>query len=139
MPEGGQLGVILALHAAFRRRDLDALADLIDPEVDWHASNALPFGGPLHGTDAVRGYLTDLWAFFDNVDLGTPELHHAGASVMATGVQTVSTQNGETHELQYSQLFTLENALVVRYRERNDAGEVVRAVTDEMAVEAQAD
>lgn len=133
MPDDREIGVVRALHAAFGRRDLDGLAALLAPGVEWQASNALPFGGSLSGIDAVRGYITDLWAFFENVHLGEPELHRAGAAVMATGVETLSTSGGEHHQLQYSQLFTVDGGLVTRYRERNDAGEVVRAVIDEMA------
>jgi ketosteroid isomerase-like protein len=131
--EGEHQGIVRGFHAAFGARDLDTCAALLAPDVDWHAPTGFPFGGHHSGVDAVRGYLTDLWGFFDDVDLGTPELHVAGASVMAVGVETVVTLSGERHELEYSQLFAIEDGLIATYRERGDAGRVVKAVSAEMA------
>lgn len=138
MIEGEHEGIVRGFHAAFRARDLDACAALLAPDVEWHVPSGFPFGGHHTGVDAVRGYLTDLWVFFDDVDLGAPELHVAGASVMAVGTATVVTLNGKRHELEYSQLFAIEDGLIATYRERGDAGRMVKVVSAEMAFDGGA-
>ena len=44
---------------AFRARDLDALAEVLDPDVVWHIPGRHPRAGDVRGRDGVTGWLAD--------------------------------------------------------------------------------
>jgi hypothetical protein len=50
--------LIRRVYAAFNARDIDAVLEHLDPEVDW--TNAWE-GGRLHGHAAIRDYWTRQW------------------------------------------------------------------------------
>jgi len=54
--------LLTAAYAAFNRRDIDAVLELMSPDVDW--PNGME-GGRVHGHREVRAYWTRQWAVVD--------------------------------------------------------------------------
>ncbi|MGY1702249.1 nuclear transport factor 2 family protein [Geodermatophilus sp. SYSU D00766] len=59
MTEPDRDEVIRSLYRAYSAHDLDAVIDVLSPDVDW--PNAWE-GGRVHGRDAVRAYWERQWA-----------------------------------------------------------------------------
>ena len=56
-----------------------ALADVVDPDVDWRAIEGAPDDvGPMHGLAALQAYTRDWFDHFDNLRLEPEELIDAG-------------------------------------------------------------
>lgn len=49
-------------YAAFNRRDVDGLLDYLDPQIEWHMSDAFGRGQVFHGHEGVR----QVFALFDD-------------------------------------------------------------------------
>ena len=120
----------VARHAydALRRDDLDALADVIHPEVEWH-SLVLEIEGVFRGHDGVREWWRSIRAAFPDwkPEVVGFEEHgdwvllraHATGSGAASGVGIVG---------DFFQVGRFRDGLIVEYhavRTRNDAMRVI--------------
>jgi ketosteroid isomerase-like protein len=50
------LAVVRGFYDAVAAEDLDAVLDLLDPQVEWRAPESLPWGGTFHGHEGVRDF-----------------------------------------------------------------------------------
>jgi ketosteroid isomerase-like protein len=50
------LDVLRGFYDAVAAGDVDAVLDLLDPQVEWRAPESLPWGGTFHGHDGVREF-----------------------------------------------------------------------------------
>jgi hypothetical protein len=50
------LAVVRSFYDAVAAEDLDAVLDLLDPQVEWRAPESLPWGGTFHGHEGVRDF-----------------------------------------------------------------------------------
>jgi ketosteroid isomerase-like protein len=75
---------------AFARRDLDAVLELIDPAVEFHAvtGELAREGEPYRGVDGMRDYFADVGKIWQELSLDPTEfrlLGESGTSVLVTG------------------------------------------------------
>ncbi len=118
--------IVQGLYAALAERDLDRFAEGLAPEVSWHTPASVPWGGDLSGVDAVRGYVTDLWGFFENYSLKAERFAGHGDQVVVTGMQ------GPNATLPFLHVCKLADGKLVDWREQVDAGLVMRAIAREL-------
>ena len=106
-------------YAAFNRRDIDAVLDLMSDDVDW--PNAME-GTIVHGKDAVRAYWTHQWEVAD------PQVDPLGITDRPDGVsvvrvdQTVKLLDGtlvSQGELDHE--YRVRDGLIVRMDVRDEA------------------
>jgi uncharacterized protein len=50
------LAAVRGFYDAVAAGDVEAVLDLLDPEVEWRAPESLPWGGTFHGHDGVREF-----------------------------------------------------------------------------------
>jgi uncharacterized protein len=50
------LAVVRGFYDAVAAGDVEAVLDLLDPEVEWRAPESVPWGGTFHGLDGVREF-----------------------------------------------------------------------------------
>jgi ketosteroid isomerase-like protein len=50
------LAVVRGFYDAVAAGDIDAVLDLLDPEVEWRAPESLPWGGTFHGHAGIREF-----------------------------------------------------------------------------------
>jgi len=67
----------------WNRGDLEAVAELLDPEVIFSGLTNMPDRGPHHGRTAVRRWLEELGQTWERMSAGEPELIDAGGRVVA--------------------------------------------------------
>jgi uncharacterized protein len=51
------VAVLRGFYDAVARGDVDAVLDLLDPQVEWRAPESLPWGGTFHGHEGFRQFL----------------------------------------------------------------------------------
>ncbi|PYV72766.1 MAG: ketosteroid isomerase [Acidobacteria bacterium] len=54
--------LLILIYDAFNRRDIDAILDVLHPQVEW--PNGME-GGWVHGHEGVRAYWTRQWGMVD--------------------------------------------------------------------------
>jgi ketosteroid isomerase-like protein len=106
-------------YAAFNRRDIDAMFDLMRDDVDW--PNAME-GTMVHGKDAVRAYWMHQWEVVDpHVDPVEITDEPDGTTVVRVD-QTVRTLDGTVlSQGILDHVYRIEDGLIVRMDVRDDA------------------
>lgn len=76
--------VIMKLYEAFARRDLPALLQWVDPEIEIRQTTQLPWGGTYQGQQGLMSFAAKL---LENLDsrVEMEEFVEAGESVVAIG------------------------------------------------------
>jgi ketosteroid isomerase-like protein len=123
-----------ALRAAFQnflagRSDFGA--ELLDPEVEWDASDiaALDIGGVYRGAEAVRQFWRDWLAAWETVQFDY-ELVDAGDRVVAVVDQRMRGRSTgiEVPFGKYAHVYTFRNGLIVHWKGYMSHSEALEAV-----------
>jgi ketosteroid isomerase-like protein len=70
---------------AVNRRDIDAVLDLLDPEIEWNLSAAFPDLPVYHGHAGVRHFFEDVFKLWDEWRIEIDEIHEQGDYVLVLG------------------------------------------------------
>ncbi len=72
---------------AFARRDIDAVLELIDPAVEFHAvtGEVAHAGKPYRGIEGMRAYFADVERIWDELVLSPADFDDRGDEVLVTG------------------------------------------------------
>jgi ketosteroid isomerase-like protein len=70
-------------YAAFNRGDVDAVFELLDPEIEWVNDERVPFAGTYRGHDELRALLRDQQEVFGEVTMEPYEFFEAGDRIVA--------------------------------------------------------
>lgn len=76
--------VVRRAYDAFDRKDVPALLALLDPDVEVHQSDELPWGGTHRGPEAVLGFFATLTAHIETA-VDVERLIVAGDTVVEVG------------------------------------------------------
>jgi uncharacterized protein len=120
------LAIIRRGYHAFRRGELAALADLLDPEVVW---KAFEDPTPRHGFDGVLESIAGWFEVWDDFQIEVEELIDGGDNIIAV-VKERGRVSGSDREVteRFFQVWTMRSGKVVAFREyktRHDALEAV--------------
>ncbi len=100
-------------------RDLDRVAELWDPDIDWRAIEGAPDDvGVFTGHQAMRRYYEQWFETFDDLRVEIEELIDAADSVIAV-IHVVARMRGSQAEvdMRLAIAYTVRNGLIVRGRE----------------------
>src|SRR5687768_13166032 len=73
---------------AYNRKDIDALLERLDPEVEWHGALQTMFGREAtryRGHDGVRQWVRDIDEALGDIRLELPEIRDLGDRAVAIG------------------------------------------------------
>jgi ketosteroid isomerase-like protein len=116
------------LYQAFDALDLEAIAEIIDPEVDIHQSDELPWGGDFHGHEGLAQFFGRLRETITS-RVTTQVVFAAGDDVVQIG-RTAGTVNasGAAFDVDEMHLFTVRDGRVVRFEARIDTPAMLQAL-----------
>jgi ketosteroid isomerase-like protein len=119
--------VIRGAYEAFSRGEIDAVVDLLHPEVEWVPPSDSLEPHPLRGRDAVREYLAP--NIFEDQTAEPVELIEEGDRVLV-GAHVRARASGSGIEIDQVvyHLFTIENDLAVRFSAHIDRNEALAAL-----------
>lgn len=110
--------VIQQAYAAFGRRDIPAIIDMLTDDVDWrfHASGDIPYGGRYTGKQQVQAWFGTL-AESDDIQQFEPREFLAGPNhVTVIGWEQVRPlPDGKVFESDWVHVFTLKGDKVSRW------------------------
>jgi ketosteroid isomerase-like protein len=87
LARGRNAGLVRRLYAAFAARDLDALLDVVAPEIEFFGPTAtlLNEGRCYRGHEGMRRYLRDAAALWQELEVDPQKLREVGNHVVALG------------------------------------------------------
>jgi uncharacterized protein len=121
--------IVKDAYAAFGRRDIPALLDLIGDDIDWHAvigaSAAVPTSGRRVGREAVGKFFNDLAGSMDFKRFEPREFIAEGEKVVALGYyEGHSLATGRGMSSDWVMVFTLRDGKIVQFREFADVAAI---------------
>ena len=106
-------------YAAFGQRDLDAVLSVMDPDIEWDATDALAHTGVYHGHEGVTEYIQSLSAAWQEFHLNPEQFTESGdgAHVMVLGsVNGTLAANGQQVEARFAHVLQVEDNRVTRLK-----------------------
>jgi ketosteroid isomerase-like protein len=116
---------------AFNRRDIEALLEEVDAEVEWRAALPVTLGGEAtvsRGHEGVREMFRGLYEVFDGIRVEYLEFRDLGDRVLAIGrLRTRGKSSGAETESPYIAVADLKNGKAVRFSTYLDLNEALEA------------
>jgi ketosteroid isomerase-like protein len=121
--------VVKAVFAAFAKRDLDGVLDVIDPEMEFTPVTADLAGRtePYRGHEGMREYFRDVAVVWDDLRLNPREFRKVGDSILVTGRVTARSPS-RIVEGSTGWVFRVRDGRVVYGRVYASASDAERAV-----------
>jgi ketosteroid isomerase-like protein len=110
--------VVQALYDAFRPGDIDGILGLVDSEVEWSASLALPRGGTYMGRAGVLAYFQAVTAAWRSFTVEVEAVGEISPGLVASVVQAYGSLRGHGDaSFGAVHIFNIEDGLITRFRE----------------------
>ena len=124
-------------YEGFGRRDIDAVLAVMDPEIEWDATDALAHTGVYHGHEGVSEYITSLSSSWLEFHLNPEQFTESGdgVHVMVLGsVRGRLTANGQDVEARFAHVLQLDGeGKVTRLKVCLDRDAALRAMPQSQA------
>jgi ketosteroid isomerase-like protein len=116
---------------AYNRRDLEAMLQELDPEVEWHPAILAPVereATVYRGHEGVRQWVRDLDEVFDEIDVRPSEIHDLGDQVVWVGeIRMRGRGSGAWTESPMASVSEIRNGKVIRVRTYLDPTKALEA------------
>jgi uncharacterized protein len=99
-------------YEGFGRGDIDAVLSVMDPDIEWDATDALAHTGVYHGHEGVTDYIESLSGVWVEFDLRPEQFTESGdgAHVMVLGrVRGRLAANGQEVEARFAHVLQLDD------------------------------
>jgi ketosteroid isomerase-like protein len=105
-------------YDGFARRDMQAVLSVMDPEIEWDATDALAHTGVYHGHEGVTEYITSLSGAWEDYQLIPEQFTESGdgAHVMVLGVVKGTLTSGQEVDARFAHVLQLEDGYVTRLK-----------------------
>lgn len=105
-------------YEGFARRDMEAVLSVMDPEIEWDASDALAHTGVYHGHDGVTAYITTLSAAWTEYELIPEQFTESGDGhhVMVLGSVRGTLATGQDIDARFAHVLQVEDGRVTRLK-----------------------
>ncbi|MFF4324204.1 nuclear transport factor 2 family protein [Streptomyces sp. NPDC001568] len=116
-PTEANLALVRRAYRAFHERDVAALLETLDPQVEWvhpHGMAEYGLGGTKHGHAGVREFLSRVPAVLGGMRLQPEEFVASGNRIVVFGVRQVTSVRGTTRTLPFIHSWTLRAGTAVR-------------------------
>jgi uncharacterized protein len=99
-------------YDGFGRGDIDAVLDVMDPDIEWDASDALAHTGVFRGHAGVTEYIQSLSSAWDEYYLYPEQFSESGdgAHVMVLGSVKGKLADGQDVEARFAHVLQIDDA-----------------------------
>ena len=115
---------------AFNRRDVDAIFECVNPDVEWFPAMSVTFGGGLRGREGIESYVrevSDTWEEYRVVVQDFREL--ADERVLALSrIEGRGAGSGGLVDAEMAQVFDFRDGRIARVRTYLDHSKALEAV-----------
>ena len=124
------LEVVQGGYEAFGRGDIEAVAAVMDPQIEWREVDVegLPYAGIHHGVEAV---LNDVFALipttYDNFSIVPQDWVDGGDTIVMLGEITVE-KDDRSATMRVAQVWTMRDGRAVRFEAFQDTLQTARVL-----------
>lgn len=110
------IALVQSLYAAFFRRDVLAIAQLVAPDLEISQSPELPWGGTYRGIEGLQQFFGKLREHLDNAALPIERYLDAGDHVVAIGrTQGKVKATGKPFDVPLAHVWQIKDGRAVRF------------------------
>ena len=123
-------------YDGFGTRDMTAILSVMDPDIEWDATDALAHTGLFKGHEGVTEYLQSLSGVWEEFELNPQQFTESGdgAHVMVLGnVKGRLAANGQEVEARFAHVLQLEEGKVTRLKVCLDRDAALREMPESQA------
>ncbi len=132
MAEQENVRIIEELYAAFARRDLPFILNVLAEDVDWqHPRPDIPWGGNRRGRDAVAQFFVAIGECLDIEQFSPERFVLQGDHVVVFGHERMGIRSTRrVYRVEWVHAFTLRSGKVVEFREYTDTATIIEALAE---------
>ena len=116
---------------AYNRRDVEAMLEDLDPEIEWHPAISAPLEGEAtvyRGHEGVRMWVRDLDDVFAEIHAEYSEVRDLGERIVAIGqIRMRGTGSGAETESPLASVTDFKNGKAIRFRTYLDPRQALQA------------
>lgn len=121
------IDALRSAYAAFNRGDMDAAVAALDPQIDWSEPAEFPGGGPYHGRDEVKRYLTQSRAGWAEGSSEPERFITAGNRIVVfVHARFRPKGTGDWQDVKLADVYTVRDGKIVAMRAFADRDEAIR-------------
>lgn len=123
-------------YEGFGRRDIQAILSVMDPDIEWDASDALAHTGTYQGHEGVTEYIQSLSGVWEEFNLNPEQFTESGdgAHVMVLGnVKGKLAATGQEVEARFAHVLQLDEGKVTRLKVCLDRDAALREMPESQA------
>ena len=123
-------------YEGFGQRDIDAVLSVMDPDIEWDATDALAHTGIYQGHEGVTEYIGSLSSAWEEFHLNPEQFTESGNQehVMVLGnVKGRLAANGQDVEARFAHVLQLEDGKVTRLKVCLDRDAALREMPESQA------
>jgi ketosteroid isomerase-like protein len=122
---GANAKVVEQAYSAFGRGDIPALLALLDDDVEWTSPRTLPQGGEYRGKAEVVKFFEAVGGAWSDLALDVERVGEAGGDLVVGVVRADGRRNGKAAGYGATQLFSVRDGKIARFREYVDIDEAI--------------
>ena len=105
-------------YEGFARRDMEAVLSVMDPDIEWDATDALAHTGMYQGHDGVTEYIDSLSGVWDEFHLNPEQFTESsdGRHVMVLGVVRGKLVSGQEVDARFAHVLQVDDGKVSRLK-----------------------
>jgi uncharacterized protein len=108
------VSIVQNTYGAFNRGDIQAVFDVLDPEVEFYQSEEVPWGGRYHGHKEVDAFLQKLTSAIES-KFNADQFLDSGDQVVAVGyTRGIGRPTGKEFGVPAVHVWTLKNGKIFR-------------------------
>ena len=121
--------IVREANEAWKRGDLDAVVQALDPRIEWHTAADEPDAGTRRGVEAIIALIADWAQSFEDFSVEPLEFIDAGDRVVMPMTARRRPHGSEqTVEVPETQVYTVRNGKIVEVREYRTKAEALKVV-----------
>ena len=115
---------------AFNRRDVDAIFECVNPDVEWFPAMSVTFGGGLRGREGIESYVREVGDTWEEYRVVVQDLRDiADERVLALSrIEGRGAGSGGLVDAQMGQVFDFRDGRIARVRTYLDHSKALEAV-----------
>lgn len=120
--------IVAELYEAFARRDVRAITEIVDPEVEIQQTTLLPWGGTYHGHAGLMAFFTKLLGHVDS-RVDADAFIDAGDHVVVIGHTRGKVRaSGKEFDVRIAHVWTLKDGKARRFEAYIDTPAMLEAL-----------
>ncbi len=118
------------LYGAIENRDMEALEDILDPDVEWITPPSLPWGGTRRGIAGVKEFAGELADQVNDREVEVDEIIDVGDGelVVLGRFRGEARLTGSPMEAEFAHHVRVTGGKIGRFQNYIDSGEILRAL-----------